>query len=66
MQLIQTLVTRGLLPEGERFRASEAIKANPDYPPHQSLIDKGFLREDVLLPVLAEEFGLEQIDLSHA
>ncbi|AWM41722.1 Type II secretion system protein E [Gemmata obscuriglobus] len=66
MQLLQTLVHRGLLPEGDRFRASEAIKASPDYPPHQVLIDKGFVREDALLPVLAEEFGLEQVDLSHA
>ncbi|MDY3552023.1 ATPase, T2SS/T4P/T4SS family [Gemmata sp. JC717] len=66
MQLLQTLVHRGLLPEGDRFRASEAIKASPDYPPHQILIDKGFVREDALLPVLAEEFGLEQVDLSHA
>jgi general secretion pathway protein E/type IV pilus assembly protein PilB len=66
MQLLQTLASRGLLPEGDRFRAAEAIKANPDYPPHQVLIDKGFVREDALLPVLAEEFGLEQVDLSHA
>src|ERR1044071_1465073 len=66
MQLIQTLVTRGLLAESERARANEAIKAAPNIPPHQVLVDKGFLKEEVLLPVLAEEFGLEQIDLSHA
>jgi general secretion pathway protein E/type IV pilus assembly protein PilB len=29
-------------------------------------MDKGFLKEEVLLPVLAEEFGLELVDLSHA
>jgi type II secretion system protein E len=66
MQLIQTLVARGLLAESERGRANEALKAAPDYPPHQVLIDKGFIKEEILLPVLAEEFGLELIDLSHA
>ncbi len=66
MQLLQTLTARGLLPESESARAAEAIKAAPEFPPHQVLIDKGFLKEELLLPVLAEEFGLEQIDLSHA
>jgi general secretion pathway protein E/type IV pilus assembly protein PilB len=66
MQLIQTLAARGLLSEGDRFRASEAIRTAPDYPPHQVLIDKGFIKEEALLPVLAEEFGLELVDLSHA
>jgi general secretion pathway protein E/type IV pilus assembly protein PilB len=66
MQLVQTLAARGLLTEGERARAAEAIKAAPDFPPHQVLIDKGFIKEEVLLPVLAEAFGLEQIDLSNA
>ena len=42
MQLIQTLVARGLLAEAERSRANEAIKAAPEFPPHQVLIDKGF------------------------
>jgi general secretion pathway protein E/type IV pilus assembly protein PilB len=66
MNLIQTLATRGLLSEGDRFRAAEAIKAAPDFPPHQVLIDKGFVKEEAMLPVLADEFGLELIDLSHA
>ncbi|MCI0705458.1 MAG: Flp pilus assembly complex ATPase component TadA [Planctomycetia bacterium] len=66
MQLIPTLVARGLLTDADRQRASDAIKNAPDFPPHQVLVDKGFLKEEVLLPVIAEEFGLEQIDLSHA
>jgi type II secretion system protein E len=66
MQLLETLFARKLLTEAERHRASEAIKAAPDFPPHQILIDKGFLKEEALLPVLAEEFGLELVDLSHA
>src|SRR5580692_184772 len=66
MQLLESLVARKLLSEADRVRASEAIKAAPEFPPHQILMDKGFLKEEVLLPVLAEEFGLELVDLSHA
>jgi general secretion pathway protein E/type IV pilus assembly protein PilB len=66
MQLLQTLAARGLLSESDRARAAEAIKAAPEFPPHQVLVDKGFVKEHLLLPVLAEEFGLELVDLTHA
>src|SRR5688572_5556249 len=66
MQLLQTLAARGLLSDSDRTRAADAIKAAPYFPPHQSLIDKGFVKEAQLLPVLAEEFGLELVDLTHA
>jgi general secretion pathway protein E/type IV pilus assembly protein PilB len=66
MQLLQALATRGLLSDADRGRAADAIKAAPEFPPHQILIDKGFLKEEALLPVLADEFGLELVDLSHA
>ncbi|QDU18196.1 GspE/PulE family protein [Urbifossiella limnaea] len=66
MQLLQTLVDRGLLPAADRGRAADAIAASPNFPPHQVLVDRGFLKEETLLPVLAEEFGLELVDLSHA
>jgi general secretion pathway protein E/type IV pilus assembly protein PilB len=66
MQLLQTLVDRGLLAESDRGRAADAVAAAPDYPPHQVLVDKGYVKESAILPVLAEEFGLELIDLTHA
>jgi general secretion pathway protein E/type IV pilus assembly protein PilB len=66
MQLLQTLVDRGLLAETDRGRAADAVAAAPDYPPHQVLVDKGYVKEAAILPVLAEEFGLELIDLTHA
>jgi type II secretion system protein E len=66
MQLLETLAARGLLSDTDRARAAEALKAAPQLPPHQVLLDKGFLKEEALLPVLAEEFGLELVDLSHA
>jgi general secretion pathway protein E/type IV pilus assembly protein PilB len=65
MQLLETLTRRGLLSDADRARAADAIKAAPEFPPHQVLIDKGFLKEEALLPVLGEEFGLELVDLSH-
>jgi general secretion pathway protein E/type IV pilus assembly protein PilB len=66
MHLLQTLVDRHLLSDANRSRAAEAIKHAPEFPPHQVLVDKGFVKEEALLPVLAEEFGLELVDLSHA
>ncbi len=64
MQLLETLVARGLLSDSDRVRVADAIKNAPEFPPHQVIIDKGFLREDQVLPVLAEVFGLELVDLS--
>lgn len=66
MQLLEALSARGLLSDADRARAADAIKNAPEFPPHQVLIDKGFLREEQVLPVLAEEFGLELVDLSRA
>jgi type II secretion system protein E len=66
MQLLQTLAARGLLTEADRPRAAEAIKAAPNLPPNQVLVDRGFIKEEALLPILAEEFGLELVDLSQA
>ena len=66
MQLLQTLLDRGLLTDAERARAEAAITAAPEFPPHQVLVDKGFIKEEALLPILADEFGLELVDLSHA
>ena len=66
MQLIHALARRGLISDADRFRANEALKAAPNVAPHMTLVDKGFIKEDALLPVLAEEFGLELVDLSKA
>jgi general secretion pathway protein E/type IV pilus assembly protein PilB len=66
MQLLETLSARGLLSDADRTRAADAVKAAPEFPPHQVLIDKGFVKEEVLLPLLAEEFGLELVDLTRA
>src|SRR5262249_49747098 len=45
-------------------RAADLIAANPDKPPHLTLLEKGFLKEEPLFDALAEEFGLEFVDLT--
>jgi type II secretion system protein E len=64
MQLIQTLVNRGVLPDADRVRAADAVAAAPDRSPHVTLVEKGFVKEESLFPVLADEFGLEWVDLT--
>jgi len=64
MQLIDMLVVRGLLADSERDRAANALGAS-DKAPHLALIEKGFVSEDVLMPALADEYGLEFVDLTN-
>jgi type II secretion system protein E len=64
MTLAQRLAQQGQLSEAELPRVAEAHAANPDTPLHQLLIEKGFAKEDHVLAALAEEFGLEVVDLT--
>jgi general secretion pathway protein E/type IV pilus assembly protein PilB len=64
MTLAQRLAQQGQLSEAELPRVAEAHAANPDIPLHQLLIDKGFAKEDHVLAALADEFGLEVVDLT--
>jgi general secretion pathway protein E/type IV pilus assembly protein PilB len=66
MHLIDTLADRGILSEAERARALEAISAAPDRSPHLTLLEKGFVKEENLFPALADEFGLDFMDLTQA
>ncbi|MCU0703065.1 MAG: Flp pilus assembly complex ATPase component TadA [Fimbriiglobus sp.] len=66
MQLIDTLADRGVLSEAERARALEAVVAAADRAPHFTLLEKGFVKEDALFPALADEFGLQFVDLTEA
>lgn len=66
MSLIETLSKRGLIGEGDREKASEAVISNPDKRPHLTLLEKGFVKEDALYPALAEDLGLDFVDLTKA
>jgi general secretion pathway protein E/type IV pilus assembly protein PilB len=62
--LAQRLAQSGHLNESDLPRIAEAHAANPDKPLHELLIEKGFAKEDHVLAALAEEFGLEVVDLT--
>ncbi len=64
MHLIDSLARRGLFSEDERVRANEAVAAAPGKAVHVTLIEKGFIKEDALFPALADEYGLDFVDLT--
>ncbi len=64
MMLLDALIRRGALTEADRLRAEAALAAAPDKPPHFTLLEKGFLKEEPLFDALADEFGLEFVDLT--
>jgi general secretion pathway protein E/type IV pilus assembly protein PilB len=66
MFLLQRLVEKGHLSEADARRAQEAQSAEPTRPLHEILLERGIGKELHVLETLAEEFGLEFVDLSHA
>ena len=64
MQLVQRLIKRGVIPASELTRVSEAHFATPNKPLHELLIEKGFAKEEDVLAALADEFGMELVDLT--
>jgi len=66
MQLLQRLLDQGVLTEADVPRLDEArAAAPPDKPLHELIIEKGFAKEEVVLTALAEEFGMELVDLTN-
>jgi general secretion pathway protein E/type IV pilus assembly protein PilB len=66
MFLLQRLKERGQLTDADARRAEEAQAAEPNRPIHEIMLEKGIGNELHVLAALAEEFGLEFVDLSHA
>jgi general secretion pathway protein E/type IV pilus assembly protein PilB len=64
MPLLQQLIQKGLLTEADLARIEEARAAAGSMPLHELLIERGFAKEEDVLPLLAEEFGLELMDLT--
>src|SRR5437764_2525584 len=64
MQLAQRLVKKGVLPAAELARVAEAQAATPTKPLHELLIEKGFAKEEQVLAALADEFGMDLVDLT--
>src|SRR5229473_465324 len=64
MELLDRLVEKGLLAEADLARLSEARSTAPARPLHEILIEKGFAKEEDVLPLLALELGMELVDLT--
>ena len=64
MQLAQRLVRRGVLKPDDLARIAEVRAMTPSRPLHEILIEKNFAKEEDVLAALAEEFGMELVDLT--
>jgi general secretion pathway protein E/type IV pilus assembly protein PilB len=64
MNLAQRLVRKGVLNPNDLARVAEAQNAAPTKHLHELLIERGFAKEEQVLPALAEEFGMDLVDLT--
>lgn len=64
MQLTQRLSHKGLLSDDNLARLNELHASSPSTPLHELIIERGFVKEEAVLEVLAEEFGMEVVDLT--
>jgi type II secretion system protein E len=64
MVLAERLIGKGILHEADLARVREAQAATPLKPLHEILIEHGFAREEDVLPALAEQLGMELVDLT--
>src|SRR5690349_16044782 len=64
MQLAQHLAKKNLLSADDLARLAEVRAAAPTEPLHKLLIERGFAKEEDVLTALAEELGIELVDLT--
>src|SRR5947199_67139 len=64
MSLVEALVKKGLLQEQDLNSLAEVQSAAPNRPVHELLIERGFAREEDILSTLADECGLDLVDLA--
>ena len=65
MQLAQRLVSKGVIPESDLARIAEVQASASGKPLHELLVEHGFAKEEQVLAALAEEFGMELVDLTN-
>jgi general secretion pathway protein E/type IV pilus assembly protein PilB len=65
MQLVHRLIEKGVLTEADVARVTEARTAAPTKPLHELLIEKGFAKEEQVLALLADELGMDLVDLAN-
>jgi type II secretion system protein E len=64
MQLAKRLVEKGRMTAADLERLNQARTAAPTKPLHELLIEQGFAKEEDVLAALAEEFGMDLVDLT--
>jgi type II secretion system protein E len=64
MQLVDKLIQKGYLKEEDRASLAAVQAGAPNKAIHELIMDRGFAREEHVLNTLAEEFGMELVDLS--
>lgn len=64
MTLVQRLIQAGKIRESDAGRAEAMVAATTERPAHEMLVEQGFAKEEDVLAILGEEFGLDVIDLT--
>jgi general secretion pathway protein E/type IV pilus assembly protein PilB len=64
MNLLQLLIQRGLVRNEDVPALQTAAKNQPQRPLHLLVLDQGYAKEEELLPLLAEQFGMDLVDLT--
>src|SRR5215211_6976681 len=64
MLLLKRLVADGVIKSGDVPNICEAHAAVPGKALHELLIERGYAKEEDVLPRLADEFGMELVDLA--
>ena len=65
MHLLQTLIERGVIHREDAEGLAREQALGGERPLHLVLFDKGLAKEEEVMPLLAEEFGMELVDLQH-
>lgn len=64
MTIVHRLVQTGKIREADAAKAEAVVASAGDRPPHELLVEHGYVKEDEVLAALAEEFGLDVVDLT--
>src|ERR1051326_7117235 len=66
MNLVKILVQKGAMRDSDVPRLQETIASSPGKPLHVVIIEHNFAKEEDVLPLLAEQFGMDLVDLTKA
>jgi general secretion pathway protein E/type IV pilus assembly protein PilB len=64
MNLVNLLMQKGALRESDMPKVQEALRDAPGKPLHTVLMEKGFVKEEEVLPLLGEQFGMDVVDIT--